>query len=56
MFSKSVCIVSVEELAEQDPVEALALAERITSMRELRDARTEILEVWDRNDPVAALA
>ncbi len=46
----------LEGLAESSPQEALAMAEEIGSLRETERAREAILEVWAKNDPVAALA
>ncbi len=44
------------QLAETAPREALAMAEEIGSLRETERARVAILEVWGRQDPLAALA
>lgn len=46
----------LSELAETAPEEALAMAQQIGSLRETERARIDILGVWARNDPVAALA
>ncbi|HKK19182.1 MAG TPA: hypothetical protein VJ952_10930, partial [Opitutales bacterium] len=43
-------------LAETSPIDALALADEIGSLRETEQARVAILEVWAEKDPVAALA
>lgn len=46
----------LSQLAETAPHDALAIAEEIGSLRETERARIAILEVWAKNDPVAALA
>lgn len=43
------------QLAESKPEEALALADTIGSLRDSEQARRNILEIWGRNDPQAAL-
>lgn len=45
----------LDQLAETAPLDALALAQEIGSLRETERARTSILEIWAGNDPVAAL-
>ncbi|MFO8027366.1 MAG: hypothetical protein R6U56_06860 [Opitutales bacterium] len=44
------------QLAETAPTDALVMAEEMGSLRETERARAEILEVWAKNDPAAALA
>ncbi len=46
----------LSQLAETSPRDALAMAENIGSLRESTQARIEILEVWAKNDPAAAMA
>lgn len=45
----------LRQLAETDPVGALELAQNIGSLRETERANMEILRIWGKNDPAAAL-
>lgn len=44
------------QIAESAPLDALAMANEIGSLRDTQRARETILETWAKNDPVAALA
>jgi hypothetical protein len=46
----------LKQLATSDPLAALELAAGIASLRDAERARTDILEVWASNEPMAALA
>jgi len=44
------------EIAKTAPLDALAMAEEVGSLRDTQRARESILETWAGNDPTAALA
>lgn len=44
------------ELAKTAPLDALAMADTVGSLRDAQRARENVLEVWAGNDPAAALA
>ncbi|MFU8848190.1 MAG: hypothetical protein ACNA77_05675 [Opitutales bacterium] len=46
----------LSQLAETAPLDALAMAKEIGSLRETERARVDILQIWAKKDPVAALA
>jgi hypothetical protein len=45
----------LEQLAQTNPVEAYEMTATISSLRDAERAKTAILEVWGKNDPLTAL-